>query len=115
MNDDVVPPEGAVKDIVLNEIDRDIVRMAARLLMALDPGETREIAALDHPKTALMRLVGDIAPNRGRRVRLRTELVASVESAPLAAHAGVRTGSGRRGDYNAQAQGKSPSAGGGVR
>ena len=56
MNDDVVPPEGAVKDIVLNEIDRDIVRMAARLLMALDPGETREIAALDHPKTALMRL-----------------------------------------------------------
>jgi len=39
MNDDVVPPEGAVKDIVLNEIDRDIVRMAARLLMALDPGD----------------------------------------------------------------------------
>jgi hypothetical protein len=44
MNDDVVPPERTVKDIVLNEIDRDIVRMAARLLMALDPGETRENA-----------------------------------------------------------------------
>ena len=44
MNDDVVPPQRTVKDIVLNEIDRDIVRMAARLLMALDPGETRENA-----------------------------------------------------------------------
>jgi hypothetical protein len=44
MNDDIVPPERTVKDIVLNEFDRDTVQMAARLLMALDPGKPREDA-----------------------------------------------------------------------
>jgi hypothetical protein len=35
---------------------------------------------------------GPFSRCRGRRVRLRTEIIASVESAPLAAHAGVQTG-----------------------
>ena len=32
-------------DIVLNETDRELCKLAARLLMALEPGETREKAA----------------------------------------------------------------------
>lgn len=37
--------ERAVKGITLNETDREFIWMAARILMALDPGLTREEAA----------------------------------------------------------------------
>ena len=38
-------PERTVKDIVPKEVDREIIQVAARLFMALEPGETRETAA----------------------------------------------------------------------
>jgi len=43
--DDDPTPEQAVKSIVLNETDRELIWMAARILMALDPGPTREEAS----------------------------------------------------------------------
>jgi hypothetical protein len=43
INDDA--SDQGVKAIVLNETDRELIWMAARILMALDPGPTREEAA----------------------------------------------------------------------
>ena len=45
VSDDPSLPERTVNDIVLKEVDREIIQVAARLFMALEPGETRETAA----------------------------------------------------------------------
>ncbi len=45
VSDDPGSPERTVKNIVLKEVDREIIQVAARLFMALEPGETRQTAA----------------------------------------------------------------------
>lgn len=42
MSDDSTSPEHVIKDVFLNETDRLLARMAARLLMALDAAQSRE-------------------------------------------------------------------------
>ena len=73
MSDAPRSPERTVKDIVLKEVDREIIQVAARLFMALEPGETREAQTGSRPD-------GAIAHNGGRSTEPHMRLASSPQS-----------------------------------
>jgi hypothetical protein len=57
VSDEPESPEGTVKGIVLNASDRELVSIAARLLVALDPGQKR----VDGVEQLVQHFRGDLA------------------------------------------------------